>query len=62
MLLTPAADLAPGDARLSWTDGDATGHAQRDAAATWARVRTVLAECGLAFLDTTHIHQPERVT
>ncbi len=61
MLLTPAAGLAPGDARLSWTDGDATGHAHRDAAATWARVQAVLAESGVAFHDT-HINELERVT
>lgn len=61
MLLTPNDDIAPGDARLSWADGDATGHAQRDAAGTWARVQAVLADCGVAFHDIP-IKQLERVT
>ena len=55
MLLTPCDTIAPGDARLSWVDGDAIGTATRDAAATWARAMAVLAESGFAPVST---HQP----
>jgi len=59
MLLTPCDAIAPGDARLSWLDGDAVGTATRDAAATWARAMAVLAECGLAPVATpVPTHKP----
>lgn len=55
MLLTPCDTTAPGDARLSWADGEAIGTATRDAAATWARAVAVLAECGFVPVPT---HKP----